>query len=50
MSTITDIKQAKGSKKRLHIYIDDEYTCTVDDFTAFKNKLKVGKIKSPKVR
>ena len=42
MSTITDIKQAKGSKKRLHIYIDDEYTCTVDDFTAFKNKLKVG--------
>ena len=43
MSLITDIKQAKGNKKRVHIYIDDEFVCSVDDFTAFKNKLRVGR-------
>ncbi len=43
MSVITDIKQAKGNKKRVHIYIDDEFVCSVDDFTAFKNKLHKGR-------
>ena len=42
MGIITDIKIAKGNKKRQHIYIDNEFICTVDDFTAFKNHLKVG--------
>ncbi len=42
MGIITDIKVAKGNKKRQHIYIDDEFVCTVDEFTAFKNHLKVG--------
>lgn len=42
MSTITDIKQAKGKNKRLHIYLDDNFACTIDEFTAFKYRLKVG--------
>lgn len=42
MSEITDIKQAKGKGKRLHIYLDNEYACTIDEFTAYKHRLAVG--------
>lgn len=42
MSQITDIKVAKGKKSRRHIYIDDNFACTLDEFTVFKYRLKVG--------
>ena len=42
MSEITDIKIAKGRKARKHIYIDDNYACSLDEFTIFKHKLHVG--------
>ena len=42
MSQITDIKVAKGKKARRHIYIDDGFVCTLDEFTVFKYRLKVG--------
>lgn len=42
MSIITDIKEAKGKGRRLHIYIDDVFVCTVDAFTVYKNRLKKG--------
>lgn len=42
MSTITDIKVAKGAKARRHIYLDEQYVCTLDEFTVFKFKLKIG--------
>lgn len=42
MGIITDIKEAKGKNKRQHIYIDNEFVCTLDAFTTYKNKLKVG--------
>ncbi len=42
MSVITDLKQAKGRGKRLHIYLDGEFTCTIDQFTAYKHRLKIG--------
>lgn len=43
MSKITEIKQAKGKSKRLHIYLDNAYTCTIDEFTAYKHRLEVGR-------
>ena len=42
MSQITEIKVAKGKKSRRHIYLDDGFACTLDEFTVFKHKLKVG--------
>ena len=42
MSEITDIKIAKGKKSRRHIYLDNNYVCSLDEFTVFKYKLKVG--------
>lgn len=42
MSQITDIKVAKGKKARRHIYIDDGFVCTLDEFTVFKHRLNVG--------
>lgn len=42
MSIITDIQEAKGKGRRKHIYLDDNFVCTVDAFTVYKNKLKVG--------
>lgn len=42
MSQITDIKVAKGKKSRRHIYIDDKFACTLDEFTVFKFRLDVG--------
>ena len=40
MSQITDILASKDKKSRKHIYIDDNYACTLDEFTIFKYKLK----------
>ena len=42
MGIITDIKQAKGKKARCHIYIDNNFVCTLNEFTIFKYKIKVG--------
>ena len=42
MGIITDIKQAKGKKARKHIYMDNSYICTLNEFTVFKYKIKVG--------
>ncbi len=42
MSKITDIKVAKGKKSRRHIYIDNNFACTLDEFTVFKFRLHEG--------
>ena len=42
MSIVTDIKQTKGKKARKSVYIDDNFACTLDEFTIFKSRLKVG--------
>lgn len=42
MSKITEIKVAKGAKSRRHIYIDDVFTCTLDEFSVYKYKLREG--------
>ncbi len=42
MSQITEIKVAKGKKSRRHIYIDNNFACTLDEFTVFKFRLHEG--------
>lgn len=42
MGVITEIKVAKGAQARRHIYIDDKFATTLDEFTVYKYRLAEG--------
>ena len=42
MKTITDIKQQIKNKKRVSVYLDGSYYCSLDLVTAVQNRLKAG--------
>ena len=43
MGIITKLECTKRKNGRKNIYLDDEYVCTLDDFSIFKNKIVVGR-------
>lgn len=42
MKTITDIKEQVKNKKRVNVYLDGAYYCSLDLVTLVKNRLKIG--------